>query len=489
MPATFKIVPRRSTYIAGDLVVAKVLLVNAGPGAVEVPAPSYPPSQQPVYELVGPDGRSTFTPRQIAGIDADMKPLLLRLAPGETWEGDVRIGASAPGGYRIGGSIEWGGTRIVASPATFEVVPASLRGVVVAASSREPGDSFCIAQAIQRGPRQLELAAAILREDAHGAELDGPVLWGPLPGDTERLLEVYSNFNELRNPLSWFGAITPRGLHLGNDLSAKTTFVRAPRPIRAVPKALGFGDSSLVVLAILEGKTGGAPSALAMVTLPEPERWPNEVSLVDVASLGAPPVDAATTAGYGPGAPILLATTAPSSEPASERGGGGTRLELRRLDRTGRAGEPLVLELPDELPEPGLAVLAGSSGIVRVLLVTRACASPGTRTVSVVEATLGGELLRTAAVTIEGLAILPEPLLPVGAHAWLFEHAPGRVEGGVVLFPRDELPPVIWSLGGGAPREAPGLRPLRSGGAIIPGARGAYAVWVGDSGSLETGLL
>jgi hypothetical protein len=297
-------------------------------------------------------------------------------------------------------------------------------------------------------------------------ELEGPDVWGALPPDTATLLPTYANYDTVLDPLAWFAALTPRGVHLGNNLSARTTLVRAPRPIRLAGTALAFADHGLVLVAAVDGPNG---PALDLASIPRPDDAPAESSYAEAARLPGPPVDLATTAGYASDGPILVATTTARSN--------STLLEVRRLEG-GQAKRALSLVFPDEPPEPGLAVVAGSDGRIRVLLVTRDPKRPGTRTVSFVEGPLEGPLRRVSSQVVEGVALLPEPLLPVPARVLLLETAPGHTRGGVVFLPREPiLPPIAWTLGS-TPREAPGLEPLRGGGTLLPGRDSLYAAWI-----------
>src|SRR4051812_26057319 len=81
---------RQARWIAGSSVVLDLRIDNQSAAPFETPDPMYRTSSQPHFELTGPDGRKQeFRPDSRAtDWDRSRPPTLVRLAPGQHWEGD-----------------------------------------------------------------------------------------------------------------------------------------------------------------------------------------------------------------------------------------------------------------------------------------------------------------------------------------------------------------------------------------------------------------
>ena len=225
MAVTYEVKSRQARWIAGARVVLDLRIENNSAEEFETYDPMYRTSPQPHFELAAPDGsKQEFRPdSQAIDWDRGRPPTLLRLAPGQHWEGDFVLSNYTDlqrlGRYTLRSWIDQKGTRIESPVAEFEIVRADTLDLVTENSLGEEGSIVVECVELLDGGR---VASSILDErDPRNAEL-GPfdrIERGETEPDATALLAPFSNFSVQLSALRWIVAERDHKLIVGHNLN------------------------------------------------------------------------------------------------------------------------------------------------------------------------------------------------------------------------------------------------------------------------------
>jgi len=228
MSITYQATPRRNLWVVGAHVVLDLRIENAGKAPFTTPDPAHRNSPQPVFEITPPGGTPVgVRPDARAGEwDAGREVTMLRVAPGETWEGDVDLSLllplEQPGSYTLRSWLETEGGRIESPDSGFEITAAAV--LDLAAETGTAPDGLQVVECVQLLKGGLVVSTILEEADPANAELlplDRIERGQAAPG-AAGLLAPYSNFPVGLSEVRWIltvngkGAVTA-GCNVGGD--------------------------------------------------------------------------------------------------------------------------------------------------------------------------------------------------------------------------------------------------------------------------------
>lgn len=166
---------RQARWVAGARVVVDLHLRNSGSTAFETPDPQYRTSPSPQFELIGPDGKKqAFRPSARATErDQGKAPTMLKLAPGQEWEGDLVLGQfadlSVSGHYVLHSWIDAPGGRIESKPSEFDIGSAGTRDLTAEMSVGE--DNSRVVECVELMDGGHVVSSMLDERDPSNAEL------------------------------------------------------------------------------------------------------------------------------------------------------------------------------------------------------------------------------------------------------------------------------------------------------------------------------
>lgn len=446
---------------------------NNGPQQFETYDPMYRTSPQPHFELTGPDGRKQeFRPdSQATDWDRGRPPTMVRLSPGQHWEGDLVLPLYAdlrlPGHYTLRSWIEQDGMRIESPPAEFEILRASTQELATEASLGEEGSVVVECVELLAGGR---VASSILQErDPSNAEL-GPferIERGETERDATALLTPFSNFSVGLSALRWIIAEKDRKLIVGHNLNAirMAAFDGAALSAFLPPVATRAG----LYLAGVRG------SDLVLTRLTGSESGVEAGPVWTMEKLQAAPAAAALTVSSQAAGNVLLFVLAWNAAK-------GTQVQFLTVSPDGKVIARAERTIAIFRPMGPAAAGWSTRGELRAVLLVRSDAKPTEMRAA--------EIRLLPDLTLTGATRFSEPVpldsLLHDARLGYFESAPGRLSRMVLVRTSDGKVWVISSEGTLRPPRIsiPPAGPL----AILPGLMRWYAVWP-ENGLLDLGPL
>jgi hypothetical protein len=473
MSITYEAKVRQTRWLAGSRVVLELRIENHGSGAFETPDPMYRTSAQPHFELTGPGGsRQEFRPDSRATEwDEGQPPAMVKLAPGQQWEGDMLLSSYAkletPGRYTLRSWIENNGTRIEAAPSEFEIAAVATRDLAAETSLGENNTAAAECLELMEGG---EVASSILREsDSRNAELIAfsRIERGATAPEATTILAPYSNFSVALSAVRWVVSVQNRKVTVGHNSTSKriTAFGGAEAGMVLAPVATKAG----LYLAGIRG------SELVLERISADEKTVEPGAVWTLEKFPAAPAAAAMTVSPEPAGSTLLFVLAWTA-------GDDTRVQFLTVSPGGKVLTRAVHSVSGVRPLGPAAAGWSTGGEVRASLLVRSAARA--TEVRVVE------LKASPALAVDGTPRLSEPVrldYPLqDARLAYFEQNAGQLSRIAALRTTGGK---TWILtGDGVPREPrtaiPGTGPL----ALLPGEIYWYAVWP-EGGKLRIGAL
>jgi hypothetical protein len=235
-PVQDQVTPQEEIYL-------RVKITNQGREEAELPDPTKV-CEQPVYTLEGPaypKGR-TFSMASLYGEASPAVPLI-RVGPGETWEGvvplEARLQLHVPGEYRLTSRLLWGEVQSDSPPCSFRVSQPVLVSIHGGFGSRPPerGEGTLAAILQETGSDQLFTFSFIeTRPDLGEAKLGSPIRRGSAGSGSSDVGVPWRNtpfFDELINWIVWrqgrrISALSDIGKTVSFELPAEPAFLVQP---------------------------------------------------------------------------------------------------------------------------------------------------------------------------------------------------------------------------------------------------------------------
>jgi hypothetical protein len=462
MPVIYAAQVRQPRWIAGAQVVADLRIENNAATPFETPDPMYRTSSQPHFELTGPDGRKQeFQPdSQATDWDRAQQPTMLRLAPGEHWEGDLVLSRYADlesaGRYTLRSWIDYQGSRLESPPSQFEIVPA--RTLDLAAETSLGEDNTRVVECIELLEGGL-VASSILRErDPRNAELlpFQRIERGATDPSATAILAPYSNSSVGLSALRWIVAESHHTLVVGHNLSdARRSAFGGAELSRVLPPVAA--ESGLYLAGVR-----GVDLLLTRITGSEDGVEAGPVWTVE--KLAAPPDAAALTLSPAGAGNILLFVLAWKRNKATE-------VRLLTVSPAGKVIARADHTLPDVFPLGPAAAAWSTTGHLRASLLVRSAAEE--IQIRAEELPLRPDLMLDGASRASEPVPLDSPLHD--ARLSYFETVPGQLSRVALLRASGGQTWVIPA--DGSPRPPQTAIPSAGPVALLPGLMHWYAVW------------
>jgi hypothetical protein len=392
----FTLEPRKPTWLAGARVVVTGRIENAGPDACELPNPMFRTSTQPEYRLVRPDGTVvSFAPNSNAPqLGPRSQAPLLRLEPGEAWEGEVAlndlVSLHDPGRYALEASIDWSGSQARAAAASFEVTAVAYERMAASVALGADGSLGREILLLQRsgggpvtmieGPLLEQIAGDAL---AYGPAPVNPMERGALPRDTTEILAPFANYDSSTELSRWIAGRSTAALHVGRDDGSAIVDIALPDPAGRVLTPLATKDLTLTVPVVL----GGDAPALTMAFVSSRGGTTTSSPLTNVAALPHAPVAAASALGpESAGSPAIVATIGHTPT--------GSHCVVLTVDRRGTVVGRIEHAIDGMFVVPAAGVWRAADGRVFCGFLASTTASDGTHPLHFVELIFDGDMIR-----------------------------------------------------------------------------------------------
>jgi hypothetical protein len=467
MAITYEAKIRQMRWVVGAQVVLDLEVRNGSTAAFEMPDLMYRTSSEPIFELQGPGGKKqAFRPNSRATEkERSQKPPLVRIAPGEHWEGDLTVSRyvdlSEPGHYTLLSSIAGPGGRIEAPPVEFDMVRASTRDMTAESSAGEDGSR--IVECVELLDGGQVVSSLMTETDPGNAELlplnrrDR----GEADPDSTAVFAPYSNYSVGMSAVRFIVTESHHKVLVSHNLRpARITAFggsAVSHPLQPVATHAG-----LYLAAVKDSELALTRFTATDTTLDAGPVW-------TVEKLKAPPAAAAMTVSPAAAGSTLLFVMAVAS-------GGGTQVRLLTVSPQGKVIARAEHHVGEGSPLGYAAAGWSTSGELRATVLVQKDGEA-----RAVEFRMRPDL------SVEGEARVSRGVAFASGDARVayFEAMPGQMSRMVLVRTAGRV--VVIGADGSAvaaKSAVPGSGPV----AVLPGRSHWYAVWP-DKGKLAVGVL